>query len=54
MKNHNEDIIIENRYKVTKELYKKWSKENKATVFFKYSGFWLHYTVLEWRYFVLS
>lgn len=39
IQNHNEDIIIENRYKVTKELYKKWSKENKATVFFQI--FWL-------------
>lgn len=35
IENNNKDIIIENRYNVTKELYAKWAKENKVNRYFK-------------------
>lgn len=40
----NEEIIIENKYQVTKELFKKWAKENKKYKYFKI--FWLIVTIL--------
>lgn len=40
----NEEIIIENKYQVTKELFKKWAKENKKYKYFKI--FWLLVTIL--------
>lgn len=34
-----EEVIIENRYEVTKELMKKWLKDNKITTYFRI--FWV-------------
>lgn len=41
---NNDEIIIENNYQVTKELFKKWAKENKKYKYFKI--FWLVVTIL--------
>ncbi len=43
MEEKKEEIIIENKYKVTKDLYKKWTKENKRVKFFKW--FWLIFSI---------
>ena len=37
--NNKEELIIENIYNVTKELYAKWAKENKVNKYFKI--FWI-------------
>lgn len=39
-----EEIIIENKYQVTKQLFKEWTKENKKYKYFKI--FWWIVTVL--------
>lgn len=42
---NNEEIIIENKYQVTKQLFKEWAKENKKYKYFKI--FWWIVTILS-------
>lgn len=43
--NNNEEIVFENKYKVTKELFLEWSRENKTKLYFKI--FWIICAILN-------
>lgn len=42
-RNVNKEIIIENKYQITKELFKEWAKENKRVIYFRI--FWIIFAI---------